>query len=328
MNIYITLDYELFFGSAGTPEKCIIEPTNELIKIADKYNFKCVFFVDAGYLIKLKEFSSKFPELLKDYNLVSAQVKKLSDTGHDIQLHVHPHWEDTFYDESGWNFDLSRYRLDSFSEDQIIGIFKSYKSVLERVTGKSINAYRAGGWCIQPFEKLKKAFLECGLTIDSTVFYKGKNSTSTQWFNFENALDLDTWSFENDPCIEEKEGSFLEIPIASVKLNPIFYWKFAFLKKMKLNKHKSYGDGFASPASRHQIKRLLTKSSFSVVSMDGYKSSLLEKAYKRYLNDDKQNFVIIGHPKAFTKYSLAKLDKFMSSKLNQNNVVKTFGDVL
>ncbi len=164
--------------------------------------------------------------------------------------------------------------------------------------------------------------------MDSNVFWRRKKSTTTQRCSFQNSLDLDSWSFENDPCVEDKEGSFLEIPIASVKLNPLFYWKFAFLKKMKLNKHKSFGDGFASPTSNSQLKRLLTKSSYSVVSMDGYKCSLLDKAFKSYLNDNKQNFVIIGHPKAFTKYSLAKLDKFMASKLIEKNAVKTFGSVI
>ena len=52
MNIYFTFDYELFFGSnSGTIENCIVKPTNELIKIANKYNVKFTFFVDSGFLI-------------------------------------------------------------------------------------------------------------------------------------------------------------------------------------------------------------------------------------------------------------------------------------
>jgi len=327
MNIYITLDYELFFGNSGTPEKCIIEPTNKLIEIADKHGFKCVFFVDAGYLIKLKEFKHKYPKLEKDYRLVSNQIKELSDNGHDIQLHVHPHWEDTTYNEDGWSFDLSRYRLDAFSENQITDIFFRYKSILEEITCEKIYAYRAGGWCIQPFEKLKKAFLECGLKIDSTVFYKGKNSTQTQWYDFETSKDLDLWRFSDNPCEEDKKGLFLEIPIASTKVSPFFFWKFIFIKKSGLKKHRTHGDGFASPTSNNQIKRLLTKSSFSVVSMDGYKASLLNKAYNTYLKKGKLNFVIIGHPKAFTDYSLKKFDKFISDKLKKNDSVTIFSEV-
>lgn len=327
MNIYITLDYELFFGNSGSPEKCIIEPTNKLMDIADKHNFKCVFFVDSGYLIKLKEYKLKYPKLEQDYILVSNQIKELSANGHDIQLHVHPHWEDTTYNENGWNFDLTRYRLDAFSENEIEDIFYRYKNVLEEITKKKINTYRAGGWCIQPFEKLKKAFLKCDLKIDSTVFYKGKNTTKTQWYDFEKAKDLDSWMFSNDPCIEDKAGPFLEIPIASTKVFPSFFWKFVFIKKSGSKKHKPYGDGHASPTSNTQIRRLLTKSSYSVVSMDGFKASLLNKAYKTYSKSGKNNFVIIGHPKAFTDYSLNKLDKFMSYQLKSKDCVKVFSEI-
>ena len=55
MNIFLTYDYELFFGeSTGSVDKCMIEPTNQLLKIAKEFNIKMTFFVDVGYLIKLK----------------------------------------------------------------------------------------------------------------------------------------------------------------------------------------------------------------------------------------------------------------------------------
>ena len=50
--ILITLDYELFFGKSGSLEKSIINPTNKLLKILDKYNIKASF-VDSGYILNL-----------------------------------------------------------------------------------------------------------------------------------------------------------------------------------------------------------------------------------------------------------------------------------
>ncbi len=67
MNIFLTYDYELFFGEeSGSVDKCMIEPTNELLKIAKEFNIKMTFFVDIGYLIKLKEFLPNNPELQLD----------------------------------------------------------------------------------------------------------------------------------------------------------------------------------------------------------------------------------------------------------------------
>src|ERR1700733_6978930 len=99
MDIFITLDYEIYFGSdPGTVAKCIIEPTTMLINIAKKHDVRFSFFVDCGFLLKLDEFRKKYPVLENDYIAVVSQIKKLSSSGHDIQLHIHPHWEDSYYD--------------------------------------------------------------------------------------------------------------------------------------------------------------------------------------------------------------------------------------
>ena len=159
MNIYITLDYEIYFGeNHGTVEKCILYPTSELIRIAEKHNVRFCFFVDCGFVLKLDEFRKKYPQLEKDYKAITDQIKYLSDTGHDIQLHIHPHWEDSYYNGERWIIDVKRYKLVEFNETGIADIVYRYKKVLTDLTGKQIFAYRAGGWCLQPFSKLKHAF--------------------------------------------------------------------------------------------------------------------------------------------------------------------------
>ena len=63
MNIYITLDYELFFGpKSGTVNKCIIEPIEKLLKIVDPLNVKIVCFVDSGYLLALEKQMEKYSD--------------------------------------------------------------------------------------------------------------------------------------------------------------------------------------------------------------------------------------------------------------------------
>ena len=95
MNIFLTYDYELFFGEpTGTVEKCIIEPTNLLRAIAQRTGIKMVFFIDVGYLKKLIAFKDQFPNVKAEHDAIIDQVKKLVAEGHDCQLHIHPHWED------------------------------------------------------------------------------------------------------------------------------------------------------------------------------------------------------------------------------------------
>jgi hypothetical protein len=54
MNLYLTCDYELFFGkSTGTIEKWIIQPTKRLLELSKKHSMSMTFFVYVGYIIKL-----------------------------------------------------------------------------------------------------------------------------------------------------------------------------------------------------------------------------------------------------------------------------------
>ena len=102
MNIYFTYDYEIFFGNpSGTALKSIIEPTNEIRKVCQETGITCLFFIDVGYLKKMKEFSS-FDSVKKDYELVTEQIRTLVEEGHNCQLHIHPHWEDSFFDGEKW----------------------------------------------------------------------------------------------------------------------------------------------------------------------------------------------------------------------------------
>jgi hypothetical protein len=282
-----------------------------------------VFFVDAGYLDKLRSYAPRFPELRRDREQIIGHIRRLSAAGHDIQLHVHPHWEETIYDGNKWVFDLSRYRLDTFSDDSALDIFERYITAITDITQRPVSAFRAGGWCIQPFAKFREAFDRFHITIDSTVFAGGKNSTASEWYDFTGVRDVDSWCFDADPCKSDANGRFIELPIASHRLSPTFFWRLALIRMLKLNCHRSFGDGIPTANAFSQLARLLTTYSTSVVSLDGYKSSFLIKAYQRMKSLEREHFVVIAHPKALSEYSLAKLDHFLG-KLDAHDEISTF----
>ena len=312
-NILITLDYELFFGGdSGTVENCMLKPTKKLLKVLDKHSVKATFFVDSGYLVKAELEKHKSDKLKKEYEEVLEQIKDLDRRGHSIQLHIHPHWEDSYHDGVKWIMNTSRYKLHDFSESEIENIVYRYKKALTNIVTNEVFAHRAGGWCIQPFSKLHKAFKLHGLWLDSTVFKNGKNESKTHFFDFKNAPKKTEWKFENDPLIESEKGFFREIPIASYRLSPLFFWKLVFVKKFGTIEHHNFGDGKAAGGSTLDKLRMLFMPTNSVVSIDGYKSSFLEKAFRVFSkNEENKNFVIIGHPKSMSEYSLKKLEEFI-----------------
>lgn len=327
MNIYITLDYELFFGpKSGTVDKCIIEPTEKLLKIVDPLNVKIVCFVDSGYLLALEKQMGEYPILRKDYDKIVGQIQKLSTQGHGIELHVHPHWEDCNFDGKNWNIDTTRYRLHDFNQVEVLDIVSRYSNILEKITGIRPKAYRAGGWSAQPFHHIKEALKTNGVLVDSTVYPKGFYLSKNQKFDFCSVPEFKTfYKFSDNLTEEDDNGEFLEIPISSYSVSPVFFWKFVFIKLLKQKKHKALGDGRAIPMAKKNVLKLLLSYSNSVVSMDGFKAFLIKKAFKAYKNNttDNDNFVIIGHPKAFSSYSLKQTEKFLKETYKQHNY-KTF----
>lgn len=316
MKLLITLDYELYFGhKTGSPQHCLIEPIDELNRqlIPTGKEIKLCLFVDAGYLIRLQAEASKFPELGAQYEQIIQHLKTLSIQGHDIQLHIHPHWEDSHFNGNDWIIDFSRYRLHTFPDAGIHRIIKDYTSLLGDISGKEIFAYRAGGWCLQPFEKLSKALADNGIWLDSTVYYKGFSDEPTRWFDFTNSPDKPYWHFSHDPLKEDLNGKFLEVPISSVRISPFFYWRLLLSKFTGSTVHKTYGDGSSMRWTKLQYLKMLTSYSYSVASIDGFKASLLSKAYKQGRTRGTDIiFNLIGHPKALTPYSINRLAEFVS----------------
>lgn len=312
MKIFLTFDYELFFGEkSGSLEKSIIEPTNELINILDRYGAKATFFVDSGYLIKLKEYSQKNKNLRFDLQVVSEQIRMLSESGHSVQLHIHPHWEDAKYEGGKWVFDTSRFSLNSFSKEEVSAIVGRYKKAIEDITLTTVFAFRAGGWCIQPFSHVANALKENGIWLDSTVFSGGFYNSGTHCFDFRKTPGKDVWSFQEDILKEEPTGDFTELPISSYRISPFFYWMFVLVKLFKLRKHEYIGDGHPVGAGKKDIIKMLIKFSYGVVSVDGFKINYLKKAFKLHVKNSVKYFVTIGHPKAFSIYSLNKLNEFI-----------------
>lgn len=324
----LSLDYELFFGRcSGSINNCMLEPTLQLLNILEPHNIKMSLFVDAGFLVKLKEYATAYPRLKKQYQLIKQQLLLLSSHGHDIQLHIHPHWQDSYYTEKGWEIDTKRYRLHDFSQQEINTIVKQYKEELSLFTHHDIFAYRAGGWCIQPFDKLKQALIEHNIWLDSTVFDAGHSEDPTRHFNFNAMPSAEHWRFSDDPLQVDDAGFFVEVPISALKTPPLFFWKLAVLKLFAKGRFKTYGDGQAMVAHGNYYLSRLTKTTHGPVMIDGAKAGQLQSAFKQHNKkfSEKAIFNVMGHPKSLSPYSLSKLDQFLHKNTNIQSI--TFQDL-
>ena len=314
MKTLLTFDYEVYFGRrTGSVEKCLLEPTDALARVAAKHGAPLSFFVDTGYLLALRREMRSRTALRLAHDAICRQLNDLARKGHELQLHVHPHWEDARWENGEWKLDLARYALHCFEPAQAGEIVKRYLDALRDLGGPSAGrAYRAGGWVIQPFEKLRPALAAAGVKIDSTVYPGGHRAGSVQPYDFRAAPARSRWRFEHDPLVEDPKGTFLEVPIASRTLEPSFFWRLALAKKAGGRRHRAFGDGKAIPMDGGDLASRLTRPSTSVVSVDGYKSTFLQEAADDYRRRGLEDFVVIGHPKALTPYSLERNDHFLA----------------
>lgn len=321
------LDYELFFGEkTGSVEHCLIRPIDALLAVLDRYGVKLTLFVDAGFLLRLKHESARHPSLGREYARIARQLSDLKALGHDVQLHIHPHWEDCSFDGGKWRIDTRRYRLQDFSEAEINRIVTAYKAELMEHVGDTVFAYRAGGWCIQPFERIGPALQAAGVWLDSTLYQNGVSRDTLRWFDFSGMPEKSTWRFSIDPLVEDDVGTFVEVPISAVRVMPPFFWQMVVQKKLGGAAHRAFGDGAAMQADGSYYLRLLLRASSSVASIDGAKAALLARAYRQLPDEGGARiFNVIGHPKSLTPYSVRTLDRFLARHRELESV--TFQDL-
>jgi hypothetical protein len=304
--ILLTFDYEVFFRKSGTFENCIQQPVNDLLMLFEKHQVVATFFIDVLYYLRLLENEATQPTA----ELFKLQLQRLVLAGSRIEPHLHPHWLDALYVNGVWEFPhYDRYRLQALNEAEIFALFCRSCSVLEEIASEvqpnyKVMSYRAGGWCIQPFDLLKKSFTECGVIVDSSVAPCIKGSSNVHDFDFSHVKPINYYHFNMDPTKLEQQGDLVEIPISTFRRSS--YSK--IIRKLKNSLHKDelipYGDGNGIPVS--SINRFLP--AYEMVSLERMFPSDLSRIIKQ-IEQDVVN--IISHPKGLSKMSFHCLSELI-----------------
>ncbi len=322
MQIHLTFDYELFFGSSsGTLDNCIIKPTQRLIDIAKTHDIPLVFYVDAGYLYQLKK-HNHITDCKNDYDKVSKQLIELQSLGHEIGLHIHPHWEDCFFENNKWHINTSRYKLFNFSEVEVDDIITKYHQSIIDVTGNPCKSYRAGGWCVQPFDAIKKALLKNNILVDSSVYYNGLHLSPAHSYDFTSAKNSDIWKFDNDPCKECVSGQFTEVPTTPDVVSPLFYWNLYFKMKTNPEIYKPVGDGNWL-VDKKRIYKHFYSSTNHFACADGFFASRLKSILFNSEKENRKHLSVLSHPKSLAPYSFDALDEFIKLAKSKGHTFST-----
>lgn len=301
----LTFDYEVFLGiNTGSLENSVIEPTKRILEVLKNNKAKAIFFVDATWLLFLND---KMPA---DFGIVAKQLKSICEAGSSIELHLHPQWIQAYLDGQRIRFrSFEYYRLQSLSQDFIIDLFERSIVLLESIADIRIKCFRAGGFCIEPFDKIKPAFEKFKIKYDFSVapgmhLINGKEYD----FNFKSISNITYYRFSQDLKKPEHNGLFIEVPISTYLNNP--FYRLANTLLLEFKKDIIYGDG----------KGIQEKSNFFIASLSRRLSiskallTLDKTSYEffRFLVTHhfkkSQLLVIISHPKTFSNQALLNLN--------------------
>lgn len=338
-NLILTLDYELYGNGSGNVYEHIIEPTEKILRIVDKYNAKITIFFEVVEYWKLKsewELGNKMGYDRSPAKAMEQQLIQAYKNGHDIQLHIHPQWIDACWSDNRWRVDVSNWRLSDLAMNgnmSLTSLIKAGKKTLESIINDPdyhCHTIRAGGYNIQPSHDLLNAMKESGLKIDSSIYPGGKETGSLSRYDY-SAIPLDKgmW-YCNDflECESDLSKEFMELPIVSFPFMRIRkYMSIDRIKSIWKNR-KSAKDSFeAKTNSSHNGLLNKVKYFFQQESLTWdyclFPTSMHRVFLKRISEQTKRDvFVLVGHPKSFVSgqglnYLLTHTDGYSKISIDQ-----------
>ena len=334
VEIVLTNDYEIFGNGSGDVRYCLIEPTNRLLEIADKYNIPITIMAEICeyWAFKSEEQKGNLPKRYKPATWIEEQLIRCIKTNHDVQLHVHPQWMNFVYhpDKNEWEVDFDYWRVSSLSYEKMCAILKRGKQELEALLRPfkldyECFAFRAGAWSIQPEVHVLKALFDVGFKVDTTVAPGCYFESPLSYFDFR-ALHHKPYWFVKEGIKEEAMTGILELPIYTRKYflhDKAYYRLLRKLKKVNTIPRNCRGTLAAEPKKRF-IKKLwprYTMFDFCVMS-DSEMMLMLKDAEREFRDYDVIPVVVIGHSKAFNNTN--NLGSFIKKALNEGYTFSTF----
>ncbi|MGM0567307.1 MAG: hypothetical protein ACQESX_11155 [Bacteroidota bacterium] len=320
INILLTFDYELPLGGISRSyDHSLFAPARRLLHFADELKVPLVFFAD---VLSDLRFSQK--GITSFSNPFRMQLREAMDAGHDVQLHLHPHWLNTEV-EDGRFFPGNPFRLGDFAEngnpDKIHEIVAQGVEHLQNIARKTDSAYRClayrgGGYNLEPGRReILGALLQHGLQYDSTivpgyVFYSQQNRV-----DYRNVPDKPNWFLHPDIGLRQPaEEGLWEVPVASV---PKRFFEMPTAFKMKKYAHRAPEErgrmihspeklSFKEKWQMLMANRMLTVDNFTYAQK--YLNGMFDRYIAKYQNYEEISLALIGHPKSMGNYAFELLE--------------------
>jgi len=225
-HIVISVDYEIFGNGEGDVRQHVVEPTERMARLCEKYGAPLTVFFEVEEYLAFEKFRDALVARL-GYDpaaLIRKQIISLAAAGHDIQLHLHPQWHRADYRDGKWILQRENNTVDSLfkTQEETTDYIADRKAVIERMLAEAgrqqkVTVYRAGAFSAQPATKLLAALAKNGFVIDSSVV-KGlvQNKGYGSSLDYRKAPSAkEPWRVSHDVIEIDPAGPIWEVPIYS-----------------------------------------------------------------------------------------------------------------
>jgi hypothetical protein len=322
IRVLLAFDHEVPLGSISTSYKeAIFDPTDNILALAAETGIKINLFTD----ILCNNFFKKHGEF--DFcGLYESQLQKTLRYGHDVQLHIHPHWINSGFQNKIFE-PSSSYKLSDFKDgaypDNIYGIIEQGILNIDKICRPVKNdyqciAYRAGGYNLEPeTELILSALFQLGIRIDSSIAKGLYFKTDYSHVDYKKMPEDCNWYISPKGNIRHagKDGIF-EIPIATIKAG-LRTNLLHTLRKAKYKKRAFYSGKTIYAGKMKLIDKLRFVFSVRMLGFDlhtlssGDLMKILEHNVRRYSSGKEIILSTVSHPKNMGPYSLKLMKEFV-----------------
>ncbi|MCX7591852.1 MAG: hypothetical protein N2255_09520 [Kiritimatiellae bacterium] len=309
ISVFLTFDYELFFRRSGTVDACLITPTEKLLTFLQERELKATFFVDVLHIWRTEETTM----LRDDAMRIREQLSRALNLGHHLALHLHPQWLDAVPNGREWFFPSSVIqRLDMLPARRLTDLFIVGSQILNEIhaaagIGCRAQAFRAGGWCLEPFEKVLAGFRISGIRVDSSIGYGVWATTPTHRFDYRCAPTSPLYRFSRTPLIQDPAGEFIELPVTTFhrSLSEKILGQISRLARSRYHSHCGDGVGIDYMGTGPMSLWRKLRASHAFLCLDALTPQQLRRALRRI---SARLIVPLAHPKNLSPCMLDCLD--------------------
>jgi hypothetical protein len=183
-------DWELSGSGSGDPQELQFRPMRKLSNIYNHYGIRATFNAEVMQQLTFRDFQSQHPRLKTLADEWDATIQETFRQGHDIQLHTHPQWSTSEYQEGKWvlkgDWSIVNYSLNDARQMLIRG--KEYLEKLLRPLNSNYRciSYRAGSWCVAPSPFMLNLLADLGIAFDISIIGKLKYDTRRLKLDYSN----------------------------------------------------------------------------------------------------------------------------------------------